>query len=114
MRVLVVRGHGAHSAVANGATWGWVQCKCCCSQAWRRAANSVEALALSLQREVPDTAATMRLSGLELADAIGEVTLLGADLTEASISERTHYKPTHSKRRGKQPFLRWSRCSART
>lgn len=44
----------------------------------------MEALALSLQREVPDTAATMRLSGLELADAIGEVTLLGADLTEAS------------------------------
>ena len=55
-----------------------------CAQAWRRTAQSVEALALSLQREVPDTAATMRLSGLELADAIGEVTLLGADLTEAS------------------------------
>ena len=54
-----------------------------CAQAWRRTAQSVEALALSLQREVPDTAATMRLSGLELADAIGEVTLLGADLTEA-------------------------------
>ena len=51
-------------------------------QAWRRTAQSVEALALSLEREVPDTAATMRLSGLELADAIGEVTLLGADLTE--------------------------------
>ena len=49
-----------------------------CAQAWRRTAQSVEALALSLQREVPDTAATMRLSGLELADAIGEVTLLGA------------------------------------
>jgi len=55
-----------------------------CAQAWRRTAQSVEALALSMQREVPDTAATMRLSGLELADAIGEVTLLGADLTEAS------------------------------
>ena len=57
-------------------------CGCCRMQAWRRTAHSVEALAVSLQREVPDTAATMRLSGLELADAIGEVTLLGADLTE--------------------------------
>ena len=55
---------------------------CHVMQAWRRTAQSVEALALSLEREVPDTAATMRLSGLELADAIGEVTLLGADLTE--------------------------------
>jgi len=58
-----------------------------CAQAWRRTAQSVEALALSLQREVPDTAATMRLSGLELADAIGEVTLLGADLTEARAAQ---------------------------
>lgn len=40
---------------------------------------------MSLEREVPDTASTMRLSGLELADAIGEVTLLGADLTEVRV-----------------------------
>ena len=30
---------------------------------------------------MPDTAATMRLSGLELADAIEEVSLLSADIT---------------------------------
>ena len=31
----------------------------------------------TLDRELPDTAAAMRLSGLEMADAIEEVSLLG-------------------------------------
>jgi hypothetical protein len=33
----------------------------------------METLLLTLQAEVPDTAATLRLSGLELADCIQEV-----------------------------------------
>ncbi len=46
-----------------------------------RAARALEALARSLTAEVPDTAAAFRLSGLEIADAVGEVSSLGTDLT---------------------------------
>lgn len=42
-------------------------------QALRRSAHAMETLLLTLQAEVPDTAATLRLSGLELADCIQEV-----------------------------------------
>lgn len=51
-------------------------------QAWRRTALAFESLAATLELEVPDTAATMRLSGLELADAIEEVSALSADITD--------------------------------
>ena len=37
----------------------------------------MELLLHTVEREVPDTAATVRLSGLEMADAIQEVSLLG-------------------------------------
>lgn len=46
-------------------------------QAWRRTAVAMEVLLRVLEAEIPDTAATLRLSGLELADAIEEVSLLG-------------------------------------
>ena len=45
-------------------------------QSIRRAALAVEATLYTLEREVPDTAAAVRLSSLELSDAIEEVSLL--------------------------------------
>lgn len=48
-------------------------CVAACIQALRRSAHAMETLLLTLQAEVPDTAATLRLSGLELADCIQEV-----------------------------------------
>lgn len=42
-------------------------------QALRRSAHAMEALLLTVRAEVPDTAATLRLSGMELADCIQEV-----------------------------------------
>ena len=50
-------------------------------QAIRRAAVDVARLARALELEVPDTAASARLTGLELADAVGELGALGQDLT---------------------------------
>ena len=47
------------------------------AQAWRRTAMALECLVRVLEAEVPDTAATLRLSGMELSDAIEEVSLLG-------------------------------------
>ena len=46
----------------------------------RRAADELAALAASVRNEVPDTAAAVRLSGLELSDAIGEVGGLTAEV----------------------------------
>lgn len=48
----------------------------------RRAALAVEATLYTLEREVPDTAAAVRLSSLELSDAIEQVSLLSNDLTQ--------------------------------
>ena len=42
-------------------------------QALRRSAHAMEALLHTVRAEVPDTAATLRLSGMELADCIQEV-----------------------------------------
>ena len=42
----------------------------------------MEALLHVLREEIPDTAAAVRLSGLEIADAVEEVGALGSDLTE--------------------------------
>lgn len=39
----------------------------------RRSAIAAESLLLTLAAEVPDTAATLRLSGMELADCIQEM-----------------------------------------
>ncbi len=49
----------------------------CSLQSMRRTALAMELLLHTVEREVPDTAATVRLSGLEVADAIQEVSLLG-------------------------------------
>jgi hypothetical protein len=49
--------------------------------AFRRTMEATEVLVESLQEELPDTLAAMRLSGLELTDAIEEVSGLGSDLT---------------------------------
>ena len=43
----------------------------------RRTAQQMQRVASALEKEIPDTASTMRLTGLELADAIQEVSLLG-------------------------------------
>ena len=48
--------------------------------ALRRAADELAALAAVIRSEVPDTAAAVRLSGLELSDAIEEVGGLTADV----------------------------------
>ncbi|KAL4452497.1 hypothetical protein ABPG75_008159 [Micractinium tetrahymenae] len=50
--------------------------------ALRRSAIAAESLLLSVAAEVPDTAATLRLSGMELADCIQEMGALSTDLTE--------------------------------
>ncbi|EFN54916.1 hypothetical protein CHLNCDRAFT_134624 [Chlorella variabilis] len=50
--------------------------------AMRRSARALELLLLTVQAEVPDTAATLRLSGMELADCIQEVGALSTDLTD--------------------------------
>ena len=50
--------------------------------ALRKSAQAAEALLHSMREELPDTAAALRLSGLEMADAVSEVTALGSDLTE--------------------------------
>lgn len=42
-------------------------------QALRRSAHAAASLLTTLEAEVPDTAATLRLSGMELADCIGEM-----------------------------------------
>jgi len=42
----------------------------------RRTAQQVRQLTLALEREIPDTAATLRLTGMEMSDAIQEVSLL--------------------------------------
>jgi hypothetical protein len=47
----------------------------------RRSVIALEALMKSMQEELPDTAAAVRLSSLEMADAIEEVSGLGSDLT---------------------------------
>lgn len=46
-------------------------------QALRRSAHAAASLLATLEAEVPDTAATLRLSGMELADCIGEMGALG-------------------------------------
>ena len=43
------------------------------AQALRRTSRAMESLLYTVQAEVPDTAATLRLSGMELADCIQEV-----------------------------------------
>ncbi len=48
--------------------------------ALRRAADELAALAATIRAEVPDTAEAVRLSGLELSDAIEEVGGLTADV----------------------------------
>jgi len=50
-------------------------------QAIRRAALDLARLARSVDAEVPDTAAAVRLSGLEVADCIEELGAFGADLS---------------------------------
>jgi hypothetical protein len=50
--------------------------------AFRRSAQAAEALLQAMRDELPDTAASLRLSGLEVADAVQEVTALGTDITE--------------------------------
>lgn len=47
----------------------------------RRTAQQMRQLTLALEREIPDTAATLRLTGLEMSDAIQEVSMLSMDLT---------------------------------
>lgn len=50
--------------------------------ALKRCIQAVELLVHELKHEVPDTAAALRLSGLEIADAVEEVSALGSDLTQ--------------------------------
>lgn len=45
-------------------------------QAFRRTAVALESLAATVEAEVPDTAAAVRLSGFELSDCIEEIALL--------------------------------------
>ena len=47
-----------------------------CLQALRRTALAMEQLLHVVRQEVPDTASTLRLSGVELADCIEEVSML--------------------------------------
>ena len=49
--------------------------------ALRRTLVAAEVLLVSLQDELPDAVAALRLSGLELSDAIEEVSGLGSDMT---------------------------------
>lgn len=46
----------------------------------RSTARRMQQLADTLEKEIPDTAATMRLTGLEMSDAIQEVSLLSLDV----------------------------------
>eukprot|EP00887_Chlorella_sp_A99_P002084 scaffold21.g2084.t1 len=48
----------------------------------RRAAHAAERLMAALHHEVPDTAAALRLTSMDVANCIEEVTALGTDLTE--------------------------------
>lgn len=50
------------------------------AQAWRRTANAMALLARVAAKEVPDTAAAVRLGGLEVTDAVQELGLLGCVL----------------------------------
>jgi len=50
--------------------------KTCPLQSVRRAARAMEVMLHTVEREIPETAAAMRLSSMELSDAIEEVTLL--------------------------------------
>ncbi len=49
------------------------------AQAWRRTANAMALLARVTAEEVPETAAAVRLGGLEVTDAVQELGLLGCD-----------------------------------
>ena len=46
-------------------------------QSIRRAALAMEATLYTVEQEIPETAAAVRLSSIELSDAIEEVSLLG-------------------------------------
>ena len=48
----------------------------------RRSVLAAEALIHVMRAELPDTAAAVRLSSLEMSDAVQEVSALGNDLTE--------------------------------
>ncbi|CAL8463806.1 g3340 [Coccomyxa elongata] len=50
----------------------------------------------TLDRELPDTAAAVRLSGLELSDAIEEVSLLSNDLSQGMRATAQMVTGTHS------------------
>lgn len=50
--------------------------------AMRRAAVAVALLSRTAEVELPDTVAALRLGSLELTDAMGEMSLLGSDLTK--------------------------------
>lgn len=50
--------------------------KGCPLQSVRRAAQAMEVMLHTVEREIPETAAAMRLSSMEMSDAIEEVTLL--------------------------------------
>ena len=45
-------------------------------QSVKRAARAMEVMLYTVERELPETAAAIRLSSMELSDAIEEVTLL--------------------------------------
>ncbi|KAA6429262.1 MAG: hypothetical protein FRX49_00658 [Trebouxia sp. A1-2] len=48
----------------------------------RRAAQAMEVMLHTVEREIPETAAAMRLSSMEMSDAIEEVTLLSGDISQ--------------------------------
>lgn len=48
-----------------------------CAQEARRTAVKIQQLLSALEKELPDTAAAMRLTSLEMSDCIGEFSLLG-------------------------------------
>lgn len=49
--------------------------------AMARAARRIESVMMTVEKELPDTMATMRLSGLEISECISEITGLGSDLS---------------------------------
>ena len=55
----------------------------------RQTMLEMQSVLRSVERELPDTAAAVRLSGLELSDAIEEVSLLRCALQDPVVSSAT-------------------------
>mmetsp|Transcript_21051 Transcript_21051/g.63345 ORF Transcript_21051/g.63345 Transcript_21051/m.63345 type:complete len:338 (+) Transcript_21051:250-1263(+) len=74
--------------------------------AWRKTATALALLARVAAEELPDTAAAMRLGGMEVTDAIEELSLLGSDLTAGVRNTAANFEAAQAAVRGSGAAVR--------